>query len=281
MMKRRNFIRNLFGLYGLSLFPLELVKQYQKVYLLQFFVRGFQYYHGPKIIHLINKYKLAELHREPDNKYDPDAIAVYFDEFKIGYVPREHNLILAKILDAGLIDIQAEIRHIEPKAQTWEQVNMAIYALKEDNGKKVPEHLSKTQKPSYQTLSRGEDKYVRIRYEDKPMIDGTQFYKNMAENSKNNSVLDSLHESLEQPDDLDTMIEQSRFVINRHKKPELNPNEFFETIQGQVLHIDQTFSEDGYVVASAEKISQFPDKIEKFVNIISKSGERFIEIILK
>ena len=37
--------------------------------------------------------------REPKNPYDPNAIAVYHKEEKIGYIAKEQAIILAQILD--------------------------------------------------------------------------------------------------------------------------------------------------------------------------------------
>lgn len=49
---------------------------------------------------LNNKIKL-ELKREPDNKYDKFAIALFFEKNKIGYIPKESNEVIARLLDAG------------------------------------------------------------------------------------------------------------------------------------------------------------------------------------
>lgn len=39
------------------------------------------------------------MRREPDNKYDSRAIALYFEGEKIGFIPREDNVILSGFLD--------------------------------------------------------------------------------------------------------------------------------------------------------------------------------------
>ncbi len=49
---------------------------------------------------LVNAPALA-LVREPDNEHDADAIAVQLDGRKVGYIPRCHNPVLARLLDAG------------------------------------------------------------------------------------------------------------------------------------------------------------------------------------
>lgn len=40
------------------------------------------------------------LYREPDNPYDPDAVAAYHHDFKIGYIPRERAW-LCRSIDEG------------------------------------------------------------------------------------------------------------------------------------------------------------------------------------
>ena len=46
--------------------------------------------------------------REPDNKYDKNAIAVYLDDTKVGHIPAPQAKILAPMLDAGrkVLDIK-------------------------------------------------------------------------------------------------------------------------------------------------------------------------------
>lgn len=39
--------------------------------------------------------------REPENPYDHDAIAVLLADRKVGYIPRRHNAVLARLMDAG------------------------------------------------------------------------------------------------------------------------------------------------------------------------------------
>ncbi|MCC7401684.1 MAG: HIRAN domain-containing protein [Chitinophagaceae bacterium] len=48
--------------------------------------------------------------REPDNKHDKFAIALYFNKTKVGYIPRDKNEVIARLMDAGkkfFVTIQA------------------------------------------------------------------------------------------------------------------------------------------------------------------------------
>ena len=49
---------------------------------------------------LNNEVKL-EMKRESQNEYDGFAIALYFDNHKIGYIPRDKNEVIARLMDAG------------------------------------------------------------------------------------------------------------------------------------------------------------------------------------
>ncbi len=42
-----------------------------------------------------------EMKREGDNKFDPFAIALWFQNTKVGYIPKEKNEVLARLMDAG------------------------------------------------------------------------------------------------------------------------------------------------------------------------------------
>ena len=75
----------------------------RKIFLVSASVAGSYYVNG--IHELVEKIKVdTKLHfvREPDNKYDDLAILVKDqNNNKLGYVPREKNPILARLMDAG------------------------------------------------------------------------------------------------------------------------------------------------------------------------------------
>ncbi len=49
---------------------------------------------------LIEETKL-ELVREPNNEYDEFAVALHFNKSKIGYIPKDDNEVIARLIDAG------------------------------------------------------------------------------------------------------------------------------------------------------------------------------------
>ncbi|MDO5823378.1 HIRAN domain-containing protein [Methanobrevibacter sp.] len=80
----------------------EIVPFLEDIYLITVDVAGLHYIENiDEIIPKIKEKSNLELVREKNNKFDANAILVLFNGEKIGYVPREHNLILANLMDAG------------------------------------------------------------------------------------------------------------------------------------------------------------------------------------
>lgn len=164
-MKRSEFLKQIVGIGAAAALPMSLAIDYQKIYLLQCFVRGFQYYEGPKLLQLMNaSNKVIRLKREAQNKYDKYAIALYFQNHKIGFIPRESNKIISRLMDAQVMEFHAEITHVEDQAATWENVRLAIYILKEANPLQtaLPSELTQIKTPHYQTVNVSEDFCTRI-----------------------------------------------------------------------------------------------------------------------
>lgn len=66
-------------------------------------VRGSDYlYLEDKVIPRLKENDPVLLIREADNKYDKNAISVATPAgLKLGYIPREHNLIFSRLIDSG------------------------------------------------------------------------------------------------------------------------------------------------------------------------------------
>jgi hypothetical protein len=46
---------------------------------------------------------IFDLKREPDNEYDKKAVAIWFNDTKIGYIPKAKNEVIANLMDAGKV----------------------------------------------------------------------------------------------------------------------------------------------------------------------------------
>lgn len=64
--------------------------------------------------------------REPDNQYDAQAIVIKTaDGVKIGYVPRQDNVIFARLMDAGKL-LFGRISEKEKKGK-WVSISIRIF----------------------------------------------------------------------------------------------------------------------------------------------------------
>lgn len=89
---------------------------------------GFAWHDGAKIWNLLTPGKRLRLVREPANKHDKRAVAIYFSNTKIGYIPKKDNKQIAEILDEGKgHTIQARITHTYISEQNGELLSFNIY----------------------------------------------------------------------------------------------------------------------------------------------------------
>jgi hypothetical protein len=89
------------------------------------FVAGFQYYDGEKVWKNLAVGDAVRLVREPDNKHDEYAIEVYWQDRKLGYVPRVANRTLAQMLDRGET-LTAQIANQQSTDNPWERLEIEI-----------------------------------------------------------------------------------------------------------------------------------------------------------
>lgn len=291
-MNRTTFIKNLIGLFGVGALPKALVKQYQKVYLLQCFVRGFRFHQGPKLLEQMTVGQLLELQREPQNEHDACAIALYCGPHMIGYIPREENEILSRLMDAQLVELLAEITHIEPKAQAWEHVAIAVYVLKEITNEPLPEtasYLTTIESPNYRTLRSSNDRLTRVsyaqpalHYERKEILTADDFYTALEEHSKDGSVYGLIHEGINTPQKMELAVQESRIIINRNRLPQdLQLDDVVKALDDEIVNIDGHFAENGYVVANIDRLAELSARIQRFTEVTDNEGRLFFDAIMQ
>lgn len=139
-MDRLTFLRSLLG--GttlLTLPPLELLapeeqdrlawtKDAHPIFMYDAFVRGFRYHEGPQVIQRIQEHDDLDLVRERDNAHDPDAVAVYWQGHKLGYLPMGENRSVANLIDHGLL-LAAYVLYTAPELPPWEQCFVGVELL--------------------------------------------------------------------------------------------------------------------------------------------------------
>jgi len=64
-------------------------------------VKGTKFENRQKIADLVNPGDILEMRREPENHYDPNAVALLFRGEQIGYLPRQIARQIAPLMDQG------------------------------------------------------------------------------------------------------------------------------------------------------------------------------------
>ena len=100
----------------------------KKLFYSQFFVAGFNYWEGFEVYDKLKVGAELKLVREANNAYDPEAVAIYCEDYKIGYVPRFCNSDISKFLDTGWDNLfEVRIVRFNPEVHPEHQVGVNVY----------------------------------------------------------------------------------------------------------------------------------------------------------
>lgn len=103
-------------------------RQEMKRHLDNFHIAGFSYWDGSEAFENLRIGTILELVREDDNKFDPYAVAIYYKDFKLGFIPRGSNNEISKYLDMGWDNIfEVRITRITPDAHPESQVEVVVF----------------------------------------------------------------------------------------------------------------------------------------------------------
>jgi len=92
---------------------------------LDFCVAGFTYWEGVFVAQKLKVGDKLDL-RPEDNPYDPNAVALYYQDAKIGYVPRRCNAQLSQLLFYGINAFEAFITQVDLEQSPERQVRVVI-----------------------------------------------------------------------------------------------------------------------------------------------------------
>ncbi|MDX9751576.1 MAG: HIRAN domain-containing protein [Flavobacteriales bacterium] len=139
-MDRLTFLRSMLGNAALlTLPPLEILspeaqdrldwtREANLIFVFDAYVRGFQYHDGQRLLPRIKDLDPLDLVREYDNQHDANAVAVYWEGHKLGYLPMGENVSPAYMMDHGML-LECSVVYTQPKARAWEQCFIAVHLL--------------------------------------------------------------------------------------------------------------------------------------------------------
>ena len=78
-----------------------------------------------------------ELERELNNPFDPQAVAIYYGDTKLGYIPASSNEEIGKFLELGHTDLfEARVQAVSPEATHPEKQVRVVVFIKGKNSDK-------------------------------------------------------------------------------------------------------------------------------------------------
>jgi len=96
----------------------------------KFFIAGVQHHPGMKeVIKDLEVDMVLDLIPDPENKFDPNAVRIEYNENMLGYVPRTFSAEVAGILESS--ELECVIEHLNPSAKPWEQCRVTVKAKEE------------------------------------------------------------------------------------------------------------------------------------------------------
>lgn len=126
-MQRRRFLQSLFSALGLAALPPARAEASPWVRLQVSPLAGFQHHDGETVWPVLRPGDRLTLAREPHNRYDPQAVRVEWKGFTLGYVPRDENRTVARLLDRGA-KLEARVARLCESHDPWERVRLEILA---------------------------------------------------------------------------------------------------------------------------------------------------------
>lgn len=104
-----------------------------RMFFSSFHIAGFQYYQGLEAFEHLKIGTELELVRDSENKYDPDAVAIFYKDYQLGYIPRDCNKELSMFLDMGVEDIfEARISRILPESHPERMIDVSVFLKKQN-----------------------------------------------------------------------------------------------------------------------------------------------------
>jgi HIRAN domain-containing protein len=127
-MDRRNFMSYIavtLGLMPVATLARSIPDTTSRLTLLNTELAGFQYYAGEKLWVKISAGDKLSLLRESTNPYDKQAVALFWQDFKIGYVPRNDNTVISQLMDRK-IPLASRIVELKQSSDPWQRIRFII-----------------------------------------------------------------------------------------------------------------------------------------------------------
>lgn len=108
----------------------------ERRHFINFDIAGFTYWDGTLAFQELIIGTKLQLRREEDNKFAPYAVAIYYKDYKLGFIPRDKNKEISKLCEQGYTGIfDARINRISQDEHPENQIGVIIYIKKCNDNK--------------------------------------------------------------------------------------------------------------------------------------------------
>lgn len=96
-------------------------------FFMDFHIAGFAYYDGLEVIENLKIGRVVNLVGEPDNHHDPEAVDIYYQGKKLGYIPSSKNTMFSTFLYFGHSDLfEARIQTVNLENHPERQFRVVV-----------------------------------------------------------------------------------------------------------------------------------------------------------
>jgi hypothetical protein len=100
-------------------------------------IAGYTYYDGIDVFYELKIGTELQLKAEPENQFDAYAVAIYFGEAKLGYIPKGENKQINQFLQLGYTDLfEVKINQISTETHTERTVGVVVRISEKKEEKK-------------------------------------------------------------------------------------------------------------------------------------------------
>lgn len=100
-----------------------------KEHLSNFCIAGFTYYDGAEAFSELKIGLKLAIELEKDNPYDAHAVLIKYKDFKLGYIPSEHNSLFYKLLNVGINQIELRIQQMDKSEHPEKQIRVVAHLV--------------------------------------------------------------------------------------------------------------------------------------------------------
>lgn len=107
-------------------------KKYDAVQIYTSYIAGFRFYDGVENINNILVDDSLDLIHETENVHDDNAMAIFWNTKKIGFLPMKDNELYCRLINAG-VPIYCDVIKTNTETQPWKMCKVAVYLIYPEN----------------------------------------------------------------------------------------------------------------------------------------------------